>query len=65
MIELIDKTIKSLAQAVIDINDGGNKFPSASGNPDYALKLTQAISNLTHSKINLIEYDRMVEEKNK
>tara|TARA_R110000851_G_scaffold281447_1_gene434892 strand:+ start:215 stop:403 length:189 start_codon:yes stop_codon:yes gene_type:complete len=58
MIKLIDKAIESLATAVIGSNER-TAAESVAANPDYALKITQAISNLSHSKINLLEYDRM------
>ena len=58
MIKLIDDAIKSLATAVIESNKRAESGNTAA-NPDYALKITQAISNLSHSKINLLEYDRM------
>jgi hypothetical protein len=61
MIKLIDNAIKSLATAVIESNER-SVLGNAAANPDHALKITQAISNLSHSKINLLEYDRMTKD---
>ena len=48
MQDKIDDAIYKLAERAID-----------KGNQDDLMKITQSIANLTHSKINLIEYDKI------
>lgn len=47
MIDMIDKAIKDLTERSI-----------ARNNQDDVMKLTQSIVNLTHAKLNLLDYKR-------